>query len=106
MLKIITTEHVKKSIERTGKSFEEMHCWLDNCKFDNNFPESSPLHFINFDSYSMQHRNERHTAEGMQYVLNTWGPEALDEAIEHLREDGYVVIHNKFLPEETEKVSV
>jgi len=85
---MITEEHIRRSLERTGKDWKEMHCWLDNCDLDP---------WRNHNVYPMQHRVERHTPQGLDYILNMWGPEGLIEAVQHMREDGY----NIFLSQQT-----
>lgn len=76
---MITGFHIQRSIERTGKPFKEMHCWLDNCMLEP---------FENLDRYPFQHRVERHTREGLRQIQLKFGTEALIEALEHLKEDG------------------
>lgn len=79
MIKMITPWHVKKSRERTGKEFKEIHEWLDNCR-------CNP--FEDYDNYPMQHRIERHNIIGLLEIKKMFGEEAYKEAKLHLVEDG------------------
>ena len=76
---MITGFHIQKSIERTGSPYKEVHEWLDLC-------ETEP--FKNLEKYPFQHRIERHTQEGMEYIKQKWGVKAWLEACHHLSEDG------------------
>ncbi len=75
-----TPIHIQNSLKRTGKDFRAVHEWLDNCRVDP---------FISFNKYPLQHRLERHTPQGLEFIEKTWGKEALIEAVHHLQEDGY-----------------
>jgi len=77
---MITLLHIQKSLKRTGKPFKEVHEWLDMCT-------TQP--YKTFEKYPMQHRLERHTPAGLEYIRKMWGEEALIEAVVHLQDDGY-----------------
>lgn len=76
---MITQEHIKKSKQRTGDGFEEVHEWLDNCI-------CRP--YIDYDKYPMQHRVERHNVSGLLFIKEKFGEEAYREGKYHLLEDG------------------
>lgn len=62
-------KHAKKSLERTGKSFEEVHQWIDD----------------------PQHKEERHditrVLEFSKMFEEKYGPEAAQEYVQHLADD-------------------
>lgn len=76
---MITQSHMKKSKERTGRDFKELHEWLDNCRCEP---------FKDFDMYPMQHRIERHNIMGLLKAKELFGDEGYREAKYHLIEDG------------------
>lgn len=43
--------------------------------------------FIILEAYPFQHRRERHTRKGLEYIKKKWGEEAYQEALHHFEED-------------------
>ena len=90
---MITPFHIESSRRKTGKGWKEVHEWLDMCSVDP---------FINFESYPMQHRIERHTKDGLTYIYEKWGMGGLYAAIYHLIEDG--IWDPRMLPDKVRKM--
>lgn len=63
-------KHLETSTKRTGKSYQEMHDWLDN---------------------HSQMKAERHSLdklpENIEFVKTSWGNEAVEEYLQHILED-------------------
>ena len=63
-------KHLETSTKRTGKSYQQMHDWLDN---------------------HPQMKAERHSldklAENIEFVKTSWGEEAVKEYLQHIVED-------------------
>ena len=63
--------HCKSSLERTGKTYEDLHKWMDEGQ-----------KFLEKD-----HRFERHSTSYIPYVMKTWGKEGVLEFLNHIIED-------------------
>lgn len=71
---MLTNEHIKKSYERTGKWYGEMHYWMDER--------------LNEEGKATGGRfTDTHTKEGLAYIENKWGKQALEETRQHLIDD-------------------
>ncbi|MBF0227701.1 MAG: hypothetical protein HQK76_19815 [Desulfobacterales bacterium] len=72
-------DHCKESIELFGKSFDEVHKWLDE--------------FQNTERYRMRHRRVRHHESGIKEAISIFGEKAGDVARRHiisdLKEEGW-----------------
>lgn len=62
-------EHFKNSMERTGKTYEELHNWIDDKT------NAWEIHDI------------ARIPKNMQYVREIWGEEAVMEFVLHIKED-------------------
>lgn len=70
---MILDRHMKRSKELFGKSFIEVHEWLDYFAIE----------------YGDKHRVYRHNRRGVQYIRQKWGALASKIAIQHILDDGY-----------------
>ena len=61
-------EHCKFSRIRTGKTYEDLHKWMDE-----------PVR-----EKGIEHRAERHGLNDIEYVRHTWGDEAVNEFMVHI----------------------
>jgi hypothetical protein len=73
-------EHCQQAITQFGKSYEEVHNWLDE--------------LAGKPGYGMRHRRVRHHLEGIQQVRELFGDEAASVARQHiiadLKEEGWI----------------
>ena len=70
-----TIEHINKSCQRTGKWYGEMHYWMDE-RVDKAGKQTGGRF------------TDTHTKEGLAYIEEKWGKEALEEARQHIKDDG------------------
>jgi hypothetical protein len=63
--------HCKKSKERIGKDYEELHKWMDEGQ-----------KYLEKD-----HRFERHSGSYIDYVMKTWGKDGVIEFLNHIIDD-------------------
>lgn len=63
--------HCKSSKERTGKSYRDLHKWMDE-----------GVKFLEKDR-----RFERHCTSYIPYVKETWGKEGIIEFLQHIIDD-------------------
>src|SRR3989338_5751614 len=63
--------HCQSSLARTGKTYEDLHKWMDEGQ-----------KFLEKD-----HRFERHSTSYISYVMKTWGKEGVLEFLQHIIED-------------------
>jgi hypothetical protein len=67
------TQHCVETIAVLGKSFEEVHRWLDE--------------FAGQPPYGMRHRKLRHHLAGIEHVRKLWGNQAETAARLHIIAD-------------------
>lgn len=72
---MLTNEHIQKSFERTGKWYGELHYWMDE-RLDKNSNKTGGRF------------TDTHTKEGLAYIEKKWGKQALEEAQQHISDDG------------------
>lgn len=63
--------HCNSSFSRTGKSFEDLHKWMDEGQ-----------KFL-----KKNHRFERHSTSYIPYVMDTWKKEGVIEFLNHIIDD-------------------
>ena len=66
-------EHCAESVKLFGRSFEEVHIWLDQ--------------FAGTEQYGMRHRRVRHHTAGLIEVGKLFGAEAIPVARQHIVSD-------------------
>jgi hypothetical protein len=66
-------EHIRQSLEKFGKSYSEVHHYLDE--------------FFGDPNYGTHHRKKRHHLEGIEEVRLKWGDDAALAARAHIESD-------------------
>jgi hypothetical protein len=66
-------EHCQESIRLFGKSFEELHQWIDE--------------FAGSDEFGMRHRSIRHHLVGIEEAVEKLGEEVREAARRHIISD-------------------
>jgi len=66
-------DHCKESVVLFGKSYAEIHCWLDE--------------FSGTERYGMRHRRVRHHEAGIQEAIKLFGKPAGSVARQHIISD-------------------
>ena len=73
-------KHCEECLEKLGKTFADVHLWLD--EFVNDYP---------VEVYDDYHRRFRHNVGGIEHVRELWGDEAAIAAELHILTDmGYI----------------
>ena len=87
-------DHCRQSVEEFGKSWEELHCWLDE--------------FAGSERYGMRHRKVRHHEAGVREAARLFGPEAAAVARRHvvadLKDEGWCEGRNRIPADEHDYV--
>lgn len=65
-------DHLKGSMDRTGKDYRDLHEWIDN----------DPSMEVKIDRHSLNS-----LSKNVQYVRSVWGDEGVTEFIKHVVED-------------------
>jgi hypothetical protein len=66
-------EHCLECEQKLGQAFPEVHRWLDE--------------FAGSEKYGMRHRSVRHHEEGIQEIVELFGPKAGEAARLHIVSD-------------------
>jgi len=69
-------EHMKRCEEILGEDFRHVHEWLDEFSL----------------TIGPGHRIYRHNLRGVEIVREKWGDKAALAAIQHLWDDGYIIL--------------